>query len=48
VFHFVIARDLASWDAASPPMSAKIVSAASLTLWIGVVLAGRWTGHLSG
>jgi len=47
-FHFVIARDRLRWDAAATPTAAKLASAASLILWTGVVLAGRWTGHLSG
>jgi len=47
VFQFRTFRDIASWDTASvPPRSAKLAGAASLLLWAGVVLAGRWTGHI--
>jgi hypothetical protein len=53
VFHFVVARDQTTWDqaqsnAAATPLKAKLAGLASLLLWSGVVLAGRWTGHISG
>lgn len=48
VFHFGVLRRIAEWDAAQKtPTASKIAGAASLLLWAGVVLAGRWTGHLS-
>jgi hypothetical protein len=47
VFQFRTFHDIASWDTARvPPRSAKLAGAASLLLWAGVVLAGRWTGHI--
>ncbi len=47
VFQFRTFHDIARWDTASvPPRSAKLAGAASLLLWAGVVLAGRWTGHI--
>jgi hypothetical protein len=54
LFHFIVGRDMASWDAASAtPLGARITGAASLMLWIGVVAFGRWIGftlqpHLTG
>jgi hypothetical protein len=48
VFHYVGNRDIQRWDAAlATPPAARIAGAASLMLWAGVTLAGRWTGHLS-
>ena len=47
VFQFWIARSIASWDTARPVLSARIAGAASIVIWAGVTLAGRWTGHLS-
>ena len=40
-------RGIGAWDMASPPPpSARLAGAVSLLLWAGVVLAGRWTGHI--
>ena len=48
IFHLVSARRIADWDAAaSPSMAARVAGAASLALWVGVMLSGRWIGHLS-
>jgi hypothetical protein len=49
VFHLVTSRRLAEWDTphAATTSSARLAGAASLLLWIGVMLAGRWIGHLS-
>ena len=46
VFHLVIVRDVARWDAETRG-AAKLAGACSLLLWIGVMLSGRWIGHLS-
>ena len=47
VFHFRSFRVVQDWDAdAIPPPAARAAGAASLVLWIGIVLAGRWTGHI--
>lgn len=49
VLHFISLRDVIRWDCAEiTPLSAQIAGTVSLLGWIGVMLAGRWTGHLSG
>ncbi|MBC7984835.1 MAG: hypothetical protein H7Y02_13385 [Candidatus Obscuribacterales bacterium] len=46
--HFIAFRNVAKWDTAVPTTSAaRIAGAASLLLWMGVMLAGRWIGHLT-
>lgn len=48
VFHLVSARGIAEWDAsAAPSPAARFAGACSLLLWAGVMLSGRWIGHLS-
>ena len=48
VFHLVTSRRIAEWDTpGATPSSARLAGASSLLLWIGVMLAGRWIGHLS-
>lgn len=48
LFHFLGQRDIDRWDAAArTSKAARIAGAASLFCWLGVTLAGRWTGHLS-
>ena len=47
LFQFRTFRDVASWDSATvPPIAARTAGAASLLLWAGILLAGRWTGHI--
>jgi hypothetical protein len=47
-FHYLGKRDIARWDVGtSTSRAARLAGGASLILWIGVTLAGRWTGHLS-
>jgi hypothetical protein len=47
VFHRATVRRIADWDtAAETPGAAKLAGGASLLLWIGVMLSGRWIGHL--
>lgn len=47
-FHFITARSIERWDAAPrPPSTVRLAGGCSLLLWIAVVLAGRWIGHLS-
>ena len=47
-FHFYALRTVSRWDTqARAPASARLAAAASLLLWIGVTLAGRWVGHVS-
>jgi hypothetical protein len=48
VFHLATTRGIARWDsAAATATPAKLAGACSLLLWIGVMLAGRWVGHLT-
>jgi hypothetical protein len=48
VFHFGVFRSVAAWDAAATtPTNAKAAGALSLLLWMAVMLAGRWVGHLN-
>ena len=47
LFQFRTFRDIATWDtAAVTPVAARLAGAASILLWVGVLLAGRWTGHI--
>jgi hypothetical protein len=47
IFHLRTLRTVAGWDQdRSVPLPAKLAGAASLALWVGVMLAGRWVGHL--
>ena len=47
LFQFRTFRDVEGWDnAAVTPVAARVAGATSLLLWAGVVLAGRWIGHL--
>ena len=40
-------RGVEEWDTApAPPPAARVAGAASLLLWIGVIFAGRWVGHI--
>ena len=46
-FQFRTFRSVAGWDTAhETPDAARFAGGASLLLWAGVVIAGRWTGHL--
>ena len=48
LFHWLSRRDLARWDATNhTSTAARLAGVASLFCWLGVTLAGRWTGHLS-
>ena len=44
-FHVILERNLEHWDEAprAPPL-ARLSGGLSLTLWIGVILCGRWIG----
>jgi hypothetical protein len=44
VFHLGAFRRVVQWDSGEPPLSARIAGGLSLSLWIGVVFFGRWTG----
>lgn len=46
-FHFRTSRSIAAWDRAGVTVApARLAGAASILLWIGIMLAGRWIGHL--
>ncbi len=46
-FHFRIYRRIAEWDTTEDtPTQIKIIGCLSLILWSGVMLAGRWVGHI--
>jgi hypothetical protein len=48
IFHLSTARGIAQWDDVSAPTPrARLAGASSLALWAGIMLAGRWIGHLS-
>lgn len=45
VFHLATYRTVHLWDDGQPtPAAAKLAGAASLSLWIAVVVMGRWIG----
>jgi hypothetical protein len=47
VFHLLSARGIARWDTAAPTTAAaKFAGACSIVLWIGIMLSGRWVGHV--
>lgn len=46
-FHFRVYKQVANWDAGvTTPLQVKFIGASSLLLWAGVMLAGRWVGHI--
>lgn len=46
-FHFRVYKDVAQWDNSDDiPKQVKLAGALSLILWSGVMLAGRWVGHI--
>ena len=46
-FHYKVYRHVEEWDTAvNPPVSVKLAGIVSLLLWSGVMLAGRWVGHI--
>ena len=46
-FHFKIYKQISRWDkGVNTPGNVKLVGAMSLILWSGVMLAGRWVGHI--
>jgi hypothetical protein len=47
VFHLRTIRGVAQWDTDPVvPAPARFAGACSIVLWIGIVLSGRWIGHL--
>ena len=48
MLHTRAMRDVDRWDTHPvTPSTAKLAGAASLVIWVGVIVAGRWTGHLN-
>lgn len=46
-FHFCVYKHVAQWDTAvTTPTQLKLIGSMSLFLWAGVMLAGRWVGHI--
>jgi hypothetical protein len=46
-FHAKVYPSVAEWDeAAILPWRAKMVGFASIVLWFGIIIAGRWTAYL--
>ena len=46
-FHFRVYKEIERWDTVSPtPIQLKVIGSLSLGLWAGVMLAGRWVGHI--
>ena len=47
MFHLRTLRSVEAWDTApAVPAAAWLAGACSVLLWIGILLAGRWIGHL--
>lgn len=47
IFHKRIYLEVKNWDTGSEiPQQVKIIGCLSLILWSGVMLAGRWVGHI--
>lgn len=49
VFHWILAQRLTRWvpDKAETTVGMKLSGFCSLMLWVGVMLAGRWVGHIT-
>ena len=46
-FHAKVHPGIAAWDEAPrAPWRAKMVGGASMVLWFGIIIAGRWTAYL--
>ncbi len=46
-FHFRVYKEVDQWDTvADTPTQVKLAGGLSLFLWAGVMLAGRWVGHI--
>jgi hypothetical protein len=44
LFHLTAGRTVSRWDHATAPKTGRITAAASLALWLGIILAGRVIG----
>jgi len=46
-FHFRVYKNIEQWDtSATTPRQLKVIGSLSLFTWAGVMLAGRWIGHI--
>ena len=46
-FHFRVYKQIERWNTSSnTPTQLKVIGSLSLFLWSGVMLAGRWVGHI--
>ncbi len=46
MFHTGPYVNVAAWDVGvPPPMSARIMAAASMLMWVGVIFCGRWIAY---
>jgi uncharacterized membrane protein len=45
-FHLRIYKSVSEWETSSKAQQLKIIGGMSLLLWSGVMLAGRWVGHI--
>lgn len=44
--HFMLRRIVSAQEADQLPLSARVAGLISLLLWAGVMLSGRWMGHI--
>ncbi len=44
IFHYVTARDIATWDSGRTPAAARAAGVISLSMWVVIVATGRWIG----
>ena len=45
IFHFITSRDIERWDESpNVPAGVRLAGALSLTLWIAIIVCGRWIG----
>lgn len=49
VFQLLVLRSVASWDQhARPPVAARVAAMVSISLWIALIVLGRWVGFTKG
>lgn len=48
VFHRSVFRNIADWDErAIPPWQGRMVGAVSISLWLAIIVLGRWTAYFA-
>lgn len=46
VFQLLLVRSVAGWDQhARPPLAARMAAVLSISLWIALIVLGRWIGY---